>query len=145
MEISIREKMQQMEDKLSANDQELVALHAACDDYKAQNEALTTTIEEVKKDLEAKVAEASESEENFESEMQEKDEEIAVLAEQIEEMKAKMELTPVAEATDGQEPVEDGSVSTDEVDHVAECEKLSGAEKIAYYRAHKEEIDKAYA
>lgn len=136
---SIREKMLAMEAKLKENEQELVALHSACDDYKAENEALKVSAEEVKADFEAKAEEMAEAQASFESNLQEKDEDIAILVGEVDELKAKVELTPeLQDVAEGQEPVAEGAPAVDEViDHEVELSKLaSSAERIAYFRAH---------
>ena len=135
---SIREKMQAMEAKATEDAQELTALHAACDDYKAKIEAYEAKAEEDAKALEALAAERQEEAENFESNLQDKDEEIAVLAGEVEELKAKLELTPAAnDVSEGQEAVEEGASAGEEVDHEAVLAAMeSSAERIAYFREH---------
>ena len=143
---SIRDKMQAFESKIAANEQELVALRSACDEYKADNEALKAALDVAKADKEALEAQKAEMEKSFAEQIQAKDESLAEALAERDEMKAKMELVPLADADAGREPVADGSVGGDDVDLVAEMNKLplGSAEQIAFYRANKKEIDASY-
>ena len=139
---SLKEKMQGMEEKITASDAEIVALSTACEDYKVSNEAVKADLEAANKAMEASATEHSETVEAFKAEVQEKDESLVAVTEDLEQMKANMELSPVATIIGGQEPVVDGAVEGDEVDHVAVMNKLeTSAERIAYYRANQAIID----
>jgi predicted RNase H-like nuclease (RuvC/YqgF family) len=145
MEMSIKEKMQALEAKVSDSDKELVALRSVCEDYKVENEAIKAELMEAKADVEGMAVAHAEAMEELKDELEAKDEELVDANESIEQMKANMELSPAAEVIEGADPVADGSVAdADPVDHVVEMNKIEdSAKRIAYYRSHKEEIDKA--
>jgi len=146
MEVSIREKYQAMEEKLAANEQELTALHAACDDYKTEKEAVKAELMEAKADVEGQAVAHAEALEEIKADLEEKEEALVLAGEANEQMKANMEISPAAKVIEGQDlDVEEGVEAGDKVDHVAEMNKLElgSSDQIAYYRANKEEIDKA--
>jgi uncharacterized protein YoxC len=60
---------------------------------------------------------------------------------------AKLTLVPAAgDVTAGEKPVADGGDAANAVtDWVAAVESKSGGERIAFYRQHREQIDRAYA
>ena len=137
MEMSIREKMQAMEEKLANAEKELKALEVACDDYKVNNEALKEQVAQANAAIQEKDEAYAEEVDQLKAELEEKDVALVDANESIEQMKANMELSPVAEVIEGEEPVEDGSAVAGVVDHEAELEKLAtSAERIAYYRKH---------
>ena len=134
--VSIKEKMQALKEQASVNAEEIKALNDACSNYKTENEALKADLEQAKADLESKDAEHAEALSDIKAELEEKGVALVDASEAIEQMKADMELAPVADASGGQKPVADGSVAAD-VDHEAELGKLAtSAERIAYYRKH---------
>jgi chromosome segregation ATPase len=142
----MKEELVALGEKASASEQELVALRTACEDYKVDVEAKSAELMEAKADLEGQAVAHAEALEEVKDEMEAKDEQLVDANESLEQMKANMELSPVADVIEGAEPVADGSVAGEgeAVDHVAEMNKLEdSAERIAYYRANKEIIDKA--
>lgn len=144
MEMSIREKMQALEEKLANVEKDAKAMQVACDDYKVENEALKEQVAQANAAIQEKDEAYAEEVDQLKAELEEKDVALVDANESIEQMKANMELSPAAEVIEGAEPVADGSANAEDVDYVAEMNKLSGAEKIAYYRANSEKIDAAF-
>ena len=124
---------------------ELVALKTACEDYKVEIEAVKAELMEAKADVEGQAVAHEEAVTELKDELEAKDEQLVDANESLEQMKANMEISPVAEVIEGQDlDIVEGVEAGEEVDHVAEMNKLEdSAERIAYYRANKEEIDKA--
>jgi len=83
MMVSIKEKIQALEEKALADSQELTALHAACDDYKAENEALKAELGTIKAELESKVVEGSELVDELKAELEAKDVALAESSEKL--------------------------------------------------------------
>ena len=114
------------------------------DDYQVKKQE----IEDLKKQMETMTAAKVEADKVMEALKAEKEAglaEMKKLDEKIKELQAKLELTPAAQVSDGVPvgTVKDGQASeSDLVDHAAVLEKLSGAEKIKYYREHEEAINK---
>ena len=142
----MKEQLVALEEKASASEQELVALRTACEDYKVDVEAKTAELMEAKADVEGGAVAHAEAVELLETEAKAKDEKIVEADEEIKQMKANMELSPVAKVIEGQDlEIVDGTDAGDAVDHVAEMNKLEGtAERIKYYRANSEKIDAAF-
>jgi len=142
----MKESIVEMEEKASAHAAEMTALQTACEDYKVEIEAVKSELMEAKADVEGQAVAHEEAVTELKDELEAKDEQLVDANESLEQMKANMELSPAAEVIEGAEPVADGSVAGEgeTVDLVAEMNKIEGsAERIAFYRANKEEIDKA--
>jgi len=143
--ISVKEKLANMEAKVAEHQQEISALMAACEDYKAEKEARMVELEAVKAELDQARADIAAKDIDFADALAQAEEARMKAEETAKELTAKLELAPQADVSDGVEPVADGSVGSDaDVDHVAVVNGLSGAEKIAYYREHKDKIDAAF-
>ena len=142
---SLKETMQAQDEKIVANEQELVALKAACEDYKVDKLAVSAELDEAKADLEAKVAEHTELVTELKADLEQKDVALAASSESLEQMKADMAISPLANVIEGAAVVADGSVIGEEINHVAVMNAIEASdERIAYYRANKEIIDAAY-
>jgi chromosome segregation ATPase len=140
--VSVKERIETLQSELAAAMQERDAFKAASDELKALISASEATISEKDIELEAVKAQIAEKD----SALAQKDEEIAKAVSDLAEVKAKIELVPaISDISAGAEPVAEGGQAQDvAVDYKAECDKLEGAEKIAFYRKHQKEIDAAY-
>ena len=142
----MKESIVALEEKASAHAADMTALQTACEDYKVEIEAVKAELMEAKADVEGSAVAHEETVTELKDELEAKDEQLVDANESLEQMKANMELSPVAEVIEGQDlEIEDGTEAGEAVDHVAEMNKLEGsAERIAYYRANAEKIDAAY-
>lgn len=141
----MKEKLATFEEKSAADAQEMATIKAMCEDYKVELEAVKAELMEAKADVEGQAVAQEEAVKELKDELEEKDVALVDANESIEQMKADMAISPVAQVIEGQDlEIEDGAEAGEDVDHKAEMNKIEdSAKRIAYYRSHKEEIDKA--
>ena len=137
---------------------DMEALKSQMAEVEADKAKLAEVAEETKEkltamsaELEAKTLELDQAKEGHDAAVAEKDEailakdaEIEALVKERDELKAKLELMPGEAHVEGREPVAEAGEAGEERDWIAEANAKEGADKIAFYRENKKEIDAAY-
>lgn len=144
--ISIKEKIAGFETQVKALESDKALLQESNDGLQAELAAFVAERDAEKAQFAAQAEASAQKIAELEKNLADVIEAGKAIEAERDELKAKVELVPaVADQSEGQQPVADGSVKADEVDLIAELNKMpmGSAQAIAFYRANKKEIDAA--
>lgn len=135
----IVKEMEKIQGELASAKEELAKVLVGSEEAKAQIVALSEGKAAIEKELADVKAQGEKAIADAKIELDKVNAEKAALVEEIAKVKAQLALVPVV--SNGTEPVIEGGESKPKVSMVEQLNKLQGAEKMAFYRANKKEID----